>query len=213
MIRWEIEGRDGDSRLLQVIKSTVHPCSFLATQSSPNIALSWADHKIMDPLSFSASLVAISTLAVAALKTSLLLYDFAKELQAASEDIENFALDIQAFGFVIDTGHECLKDYCEKEPTSQVLNYFKDLQIVHSLGKLSKRTNEQIDCACRQTESTQSRSKTLTQIKWVFRNRKLFDALYPDMASLRSSFTLVMLYITYEIAQKRGDSEETRQEV
>ena len=167
----------------------------------------------MDPLSFSASLIAITTLAGAALKTSFLLYDFAKELQAASEDIEKFALDIQAFGFVIDTGHECLKDYCERERTSQVLNYFKDLQIVRSLGKQSKRTNKQIDRARRQTESAQSRIRMLTHIRWVFRNKKLFDALYPDMASLKSSFTLVMLYINYEIAQKRGDSKENRQEV
>jgi hypothetical protein len=167
----------------------------------------------MDPLSFSVSLIAITTLAGAALKTSLLLYDFAKELQAVSEDIEKFALDIQAFGFVIDTGHECLRDYCKSEPASQVLNYFNDLQIVHSLGKQSKHTKKQIDRACQQTESAQSRSKTVTRLRWVFRNRKLFDALYPDMASLKSSFTLVMLYINYEIAQKRGDSVETLQEV
>jgi len=167
---------------------------------------------MMDPLSFSVSLISIAGLASAALKTSMALYGFARELEAASEDIEQFALDIRTFASITQMGHSTLSLYYTKEPTSSVLDYIKELEILDLLAKQSRRTRKKIKNAWRQTESVQSSLKFVTRVKWIFRKKEI-KVLYPDMESLKSSLLLVMAYVNWEVAQKKGDSEETRREM
>jgi hypothetical protein len=168
--------------------------------------------KMTDPLSLSASLIAISGLAGAALKTSIKLYGFCKSLEAASDDIEQFALDIRTFASITQMGHTTLSLYYAKEPTSPVLKYFKQLDILDSLAEQSRRARKRISLARRHTESVQSSHKLVTRLKWIYRKKEV-KALYPDMESLKSTLILAMAYVNWEVAQKRGDSEETRQEM
>ena len=165
-----------------------------------------------DPLSLSASLIAISGLAGAALKTSITLYEFWKSLEAASDDIEQFALDIRTFASITQMGHATLSLHYEKEPTSPILEYFKQLEILDLLAEQSRRVRKRIRLARRHTESVQSSLKLVTRLKWIYRKNEV-KALYPDMESLKSTLILAMAYVNWEVAQKRGDSEETRQEM
>ena len=165
------------------------------------------------------SLIAVAGLVGTALRTSQELYSFAEQVHSASEDIEKFALDMRNFGCVIDIGRDCLERFRSTcEPTSLLLRYFQNLEVIESLAEESKLTREGIRRARsktgvrRTTDSTRSWSKKYDHIKWVFRKKHL-DALYPGMERLKSNFALIMAYVNFEVAQKRGDSEETRREL
>jgi hypothetical protein len=69
---------------------------------------------MLDPLGFSASLIAVAGLASTALRTSIQLYDFYTELKAANDDIEKFAFEIHFFGSIINMGCDCLERYMKK---------------------------------------------------------------------------------------------------
>ena len=165
-----------------------------------------------DPLSLSASLIAISGLAGAALKTSIALYGFCRSLEAASDEIEQFALDIRTFATITQMGQTTLSLYYAKEPTSPILEYFRQLEVLDLLAEQSRRARKRIRLARRHTESVQSTHKIVTRLKWIYRKKEV-KALYPDMESLKSTLLLAMAYVNWEVAQKRGDSEETRQEM
>ncbi|KAE9381239.1 hypothetical protein N431DRAFT_551386 [Stipitochalara longipes BDJ] len=168
---------------------------------------------MLDPLSFSASLIAVTGLVGTVFRTSQTLYAVAKQVQSASEDIEKFALDMRNFGIVMDIGHGCLESFFSTcEPTSPLFTYFKDLEVMESLAAETELTRKGIRRARRKIESARSRNQTYAHLKWVFR-KKYLDALFPGMERLKSNFTLMMAYVNFEVAQKRGDSEETRREL
>jgi hypothetical protein len=167
---------------------------------------------MIDPFGFSASLIAIAGAAGTAVKTSIWLYQLARAVEAANEDIEKFALDIRTFASIVQMAHDLLKRYHTTEPDSHILNYVMELKILDSLAEQSKLTKKRINGAWRQTESVQSSIKMITRIKWIFRTGEV-KALYPDMESLKSSLLLMMTFVNFEVAQKRGDSKETHQEM
>jgi hypothetical protein len=164
-------------------------------------------------------LITVAGLVGTAFRTSQALYSFAEQVHSASEDIEKFALDMRNFGYVIDIGRDCLERFRSTcGPTSPLLRYFQNLKVIESLAEESKLTREGIRRARsktglrRTTDSSRSWSKKYNHIKWVFRKKHL-DALYPGMERLKSNFALIMAYVNFEVAQKRGDSEETRREL
>ena len=168
---------------------------------------------MIDPLSFTASLVAIGGLVGTVFRTSQTLYLLAEEVSSAREDIEKFALDMRNFGFVIEMGHSCLDRFCSTcEPTSPLFTYFKDLEVLESLAEQVKLTRKSIRHVRSKTVGARSRYETFAHIKWVFR-KKYLDSVYPGMERLKSNFSLMMAYVNFEVAQKREDSKETRLEL
>lgn len=167
---------------------------------------------MIDPISFTASLVAILGTGTAALKYSISFYELARAVKSASDDIERFALDIRFFGTLMKTGYRCLETYYAKEPNSQVLNYFEELQIIASLSEQSKRTKKRIRRAWHRADSVPSGFKIVTRLKWIFRKGEV-EAIYPDMERLKTSLQLIMTFVNFEAVQKRGDSEEARREM
>ena len=164
-------------------------------------------------------LITVAGLVRTAFRTSQALYEFAEQVHSASEDIEKFALDMRNFGYLIDIGRDCLERFRSTcEPSSPLLRNFQKLKMIECLAEESKFTKESIRRARRKTcvgpttDSTRSWTRKYNDMKWVFRKKHL-NALYPSMERLKSNFALIMLYVNFEMAQKRGDSEETRQEL
>jgi hypothetical protein len=168
---------------------------------------------MMDPLSFTASLIAVAGLAGTVFNTSQTLYAIAEQFRSAREDIERFALDMRNFGIVIKIGHGCLNDFFSTcDPASPLFRYFKDLRVLESLAKETELTRKGIRRARSKTLAAQSSYQTIAHMKWVFRKKHL-DALYPGMERVKSNFSLMMHYVNFEMAQRRGESEENRREM
>jgi len=165
-----------------------------------------------DPISFTASLLAIASAAGVALGVSVSLYDFARAVQAASDDIEDFALDIRAFGSIIQLGHDSLKRYCSRGIASPVLKYLDELELVEQLAAQSKRTKKHINRTWNKTKSIESDFDVITRMKWYFRRADVL-ALRPEMEALKTSLILITNYIAIEAATHREDTKETREEM
>lgn len=167
---------------------------------------------MVDPLSFTASLAALVGVAGTSLKASMFLYDFCKRVKGAEEEIEKFALDVQNFGSLVHMGHKCLERYSAKAPRSLLMENLKELQMVASLAKQAIDTEKRIKRARKQVEDVKSRSKKWTRVRWVFTTSEV-ERLHPEMEKIKSGLNLVINCVNFEIAQSRGDSEETRQEM
>jgi hypothetical protein len=168
---------------------------------------------MMDPLSFTASLIAVAGLAGTVFNTSQTLYAIAEQFRSAREDIERFALDMRNFGIVIKIGHRCLKDFFSTcAPASPLFRFFKDLKVLESLAEESELTRKGIRRARSKTLAAQSSNQAFARLKWVFRKKHL-NALHPGMERVKSNFALMMAYVNFEMAQRRGKSEENRREM
>lgn len=165
-----------------------------------------------DPLSLTASLLAIGSAAGAALEISIALYNFARKVQTASKDIQEFALEIRVFGTLMRTGYKCLKNYYRKAHNSKLIYYIEKQKLLQSLVEQSDSIEERIHSACVLVENLPSSFKWWERVKWVIRKNEV-EKIRPSMEKLKNSFTLLMAFVTFETLQKQGgDSEETRRE-
>jgi hypothetical protein len=165
-----------------------------------------------DPLSLTASLLAIGSAAGAALKISIALYTFSRNVQAASKDIQEFALEIRVFGTLMRAGYKCLKNYYRKERNSKLIYYIKKQKLLQSLVEQSDSIEERIYSACVLVENLPSSFKWWERVKWVIRKNKV-ETIRPSMEKLTNSFSLLMAFVNFEALQKQGgDSEETHRE-
>jgi hypothetical protein len=164
----------------------------------------------MDPLSLTASLIAIGTAATTALQISISLYDLARAYKSAAEEIENFALDLRSFASVVQLGQDSLERHRKKAPFSEVITYIESLDVLNQLASQSKRTTTSIERVWQQTRSLQS-DNLLTKVKWMAKKSEV-RGLKPDMESLKSSLHLVMAAITMEALQQSG-SEDLQEEM
>ncbi|KAH7130977.1 hypothetical protein EDB81DRAFT_129757 [Dactylonectria macrodidyma] len=164
----------------------------------------------MDPLSLTASLIAIGTAATTALQISISFCDLAKTYKSAAGEIEDFALDLRAFASVVQLGQDSLERHRNKSPLSEVIRYIESFDVLNQLASQSKRTTTNIERVWQQTRSLQS-DNLLTKVKWIAKKSEV-RGLKPDMESLKSSLHLVMAAITMEALQKNG-SEDAQEEI
>jgi arginine deiminase len=156
----------------------------------------------MDPLSLTASLIAIGTAATTALQISKSLYDFARAYKSAGEEIENFALDLRSFASVVQLGQDSLDRHRKNAPFSQVIRYIESLDVLNQLASQSSRTTTNIERVWQQTQSLQT-DTLVTKVKWMAKKSEV-RRLKPDMESLKSSLHLVMAAVTMEALQQSG---------
>ncbi|KAH6999466.1 hypothetical protein EDB80DRAFT_724728 [Ilyonectria destructans] len=164
----------------------------------------------MDPLSLTASLIAIGTAATTALQISKSFCDLARGYKSAAEEIEDFALDLRAFASVVQLGQDSLERHRKKSPLSEVIRYIESCDVLNQLASQSKRTTTNIERVWQHTRSLQS-DNLLTKVKWMARKSEV-RGLKPDMESLKSSLHLVMAAVTMEALQQ-NDSEDAQEEM
>jgi hypothetical protein len=133
----------------------------------------------MDPVSLTASPIAIGTAATTALRISKSLCDLAESYKSAAEDIENFAQDLKMFASVIQLGQDSIERHRKKAPTSRVMQYIESLDIMHQLALQSKRTTKNVERVWQQTE-TLKLEKLLTKVKWMMKKSEV-RGLKPDL--------------------------------
>ncbi len=172
---------------------------------NPEIPYSYQFTTRMDPLSLTASLLAIGTAATTALQISKSLYDLARAYKSAAEEIEYFALDLRSFASVVQLGQESVDRHRKRAPLSEVIKFIESLDIVNQLSMQSKRTALNIERVWQQTESLQ-KNNLLTKVRWMAKKSEV-RGLKPDMESLKSSLHLVMASITMEALEQSGSDD------
>jgi hypothetical protein len=167
---------------------------------------------MMDPLSLTASLVAIGGAAAAAFQIATSLRDVAQAVKEAAEDIENFSIDVRSFALVAQLGHDSLERHQKRSPMSLVLQYIKSHNVIEELAKQSQRTKGRLEKAWKPTDKLESRVEMINKLRWVMK-KKVIQSLKPEMESLKTSLQVVMSSIMMEFLQQKEDSEENREEM
>lgn len=165
-----------------------------------------------DPLSLTASIIAIGGAAVAALKISIALCDIARNVNEAADDIENFSLDVRSFALVVQLGHDSLERHQRRSPLSHVLQYIESNNVIEQLAKQSERTKDRLEKAWKSTDSLEGGVKLVNKFRWMLKKEEI-RGLKPEMESLKTSLQVVMSSIMMEFLQQKEDSEDIREEM
>jgi hypothetical protein len=166
----------------------------------------------MDPLSFTASLVAILSIAGAAGELSMSMYRIRKA-GSASLDIGIFAMDIKAFASVIRMAHERLTKHCDMQTQLQPSLVLQDIEKVKVLNQLvaqSESVMAQIELVQPRLGSMQSSFDFITRLKWLLRKNDV-QALSLRMESVKTNLELVINIIQLEVLKQQEPSAETEQ--
>ena len=159
----------------------------------------------MDPLSLTASLIAVGQAAATALQIAQKLCELVRAIKSAPEEIESLTLDLRVFGCLVEMGQGCLERHCKKTPQSSVLRYIESRSILEQLGVQSERTTTRL---LRLKDKTgdihESQSQFLTRLKWLLKKGDI-KAMKPDMESVKLSLQLVMAAIQLEALQQSDE--------
>ncbi|PVH85791.1 hypothetical protein DL98DRAFT_605446 [Cadophora sp. DSE1049] len=151
-----------------------------------------------------ASVVAITAAAGTALKVAGRMVDLAKDLSTASNDIRDFADDMQVFYMAIDLSLNCLRRHSETSTvaTSPVLTSLLEKNGFEMLVDKSKRTRRRINKAWTIAKSIQSKphmfSDTRSAIKWVFRKPEIL-ALRPHLEAFKTDILVIITSLAIEL--------------
>ena len=152
----------------------------------------------------------------AAMKLSRSLYATARKAGSAKEDIQKFAMDINAFASIIRVAHDSIRGHCQKESNSAVLRYIREHDILGQLVEQATRIRKHIEAVRPQIQDLRGRFTVINHFRWILFNRGDVKALHPEMECLKTNLLVVMHTMSLELAQQRQQehpSDEIRREM
>jgi hypothetical protein len=167
----------------------------------------------MDPISFTASLVAILGIAGSATRLSTTLYSIARKAGSAGLGIERFAMDVGTFASVVQIAYGLLNEHCHTQTrlqTSLVLQHIEENEVLNQLVAQSKSVVNQIKLVRPRLKSIQSSFDFITRLKWHLRRTEI-QALGLRIESVKTNLLLVISLVHLEAAKQQSPSAETDQ--
>lgn len=152
----------------------------------------------MDPLSITASVVALCSAGEAAYKIASSLYHSSRRVKGAGDDIEIFAKDVDNFGLAMGTAYAALEPICvSTNRPSCVIHYLIRNGGLESLAKQSERLTKDIRKYNPDIRALRGRPEFIARFKWAFQ-RKEINALGLRMESVKSNLQIILTSIAVE---------------
>src|SRR5438105_1133491 len=120
-----------------------------------------------EALALAGSIIAIVQIAGAATKLSRSLYATARKAGSAKEDIQKFAMDINAFASIIRVAHDSIRGHCQKESNSSVLRYIREHDILGQVVEQATRIRKQIEAIRPQIQDLRGRVTVVNRLRWT----------------------------------------------
>lgn len=153
------------------------------------------------------ALTTICTVASGTLKLTEKLYNVARDLGSAGDDVEDFAMTVGNFSSVIMTAQRTLKQYCSGKQTHEMLLYLAKEKVIDSLAKQSKRISKRIKQFQPQIKNLASRLTVISRVKWMFEKARV-QALKLAMESVKSDLNLLVTTVHLAIYMQNANSSE-----
>jgi hypothetical protein len=169
-----------------------------------------------EAIALAGTIFTIVQIAGAATKLSRSLYATARKAGSAKEDIQNFAMDINAFASIMRIAHDSIRGHCRNESNSAVLRYIREHDILEQLVEQATRIRKHIEAVRPQIQDLRGRLAVVNRFKWILFNRPDVKALHPEMECVKTNLLVVMQLMALELAQQRQQhqqSAETRREM
>ena len=169
-----------------------------------------------EALALAGTIFAILQIPGAATKLSQSLYATARKVGSAKEDIQKFAMDINAFASIIRVAHDSIRGHCRRESNSSVLRYIREHDILGQLVEQGIRIRKHIEAVRPQIQDLRGKLTVVNHFRWILFTKPDVKALYPDMECVKTNLFVVMHIMALELAQQRQQqhqSDETRREM
>lgn len=162
----------------------------------------------MDPLSFAASVAGLLATAGAAVKITNSIYQLARDIAGAQDEIEDFGHEVNSFAGIMQIAYSTLNKYKnDPQPHSQALRDMQKHGIFNDLVNDCKRVMKHIKEIKKIFHSMDSPIELWTKFMWVLRKRDV-KALSPKIQSVKSSISIVMQILTLENAMNSKTPDE-----
>lgn len=170
----------------------------------------------MDPITAVGALAAILQLAQGCIKTSKLLYKFAKINDIALAEIIKFCLDLRSFSDSLELAHMDLERHSRTASNSPVLQCIQKRGALVTLSRRSELINDSLkDVRC-WLSSLRDRNKLLVLFKWWLKREEIL-AFEPEMQSVISRLVLMTTMVKQEVIYLRSEnqplSEDNKKEI
>lgn len=157
---------------------------------------------IMEVVGIVASITAIVSAAKGGLKLARYLREKAHGLDAARDDIEAYASNLEAFNELTLLAYNQISVYCQAE-NSKLLPAMAEANAFERLGSQGDCVNRLVKQVTRRLGSLKSRWKIVEEIKWLLRKPEIMT-LHPHMEAIKSSLSLFLHLIQLETLQNSG---------
>lgn len=163
----------------------------------------------MDPVSVTASIVAIAT----ALRKIIRLVDdlntIVRKGDALSVEMKTFACQVHIFGTTISPAHTIVREHCMGHQQSKVLIHFQKYETLDALAYEVRGVVRRIKGVKPQSSTERSRLKTiwaqaLRHARWI-RDKKEREDILAWMDRVKMDFMMVMLLVKHEILEQRAN--------
>jgi hypothetical protein len=167
----------------------------------------------MDPLSITASVVALCSVGKAAYNIATSLYRSSNRVNGAGDDIETFAMDVDNFGIAMGTAHSALNPICiSTNTTSRVIGYLDQEGGLKNLAEQSERLIKHITKHNPGIRALRGKLGFVARFKWTFQ-RKDINELRLRMESVKSNLQIIMVSIALEKAMEQPRTTDTENQM
>jgi hypothetical protein len=161
-----------------------------------------------EALGIASSITALAGAAVAAFRVSESMYNIARRVRHVRDEIEMFAMEIEAFANLLKTANFSLDRRIKALDTqSPTLRYLQDNEVLVQLNKYSRRVTSQVKKLKGPILSIESSIPFWTRFKWMYQKRAI-DSSTSMMLGVESKLNIVLHVLSLEGAYQRGDSDE-----
>lgn len=160
-----------------------------------------------------ASVTGLLGVGVAAVETSRSLRKLSRDIKFADKDIRMLDVAIRAFRNEIGFVHDRLIPQLSKPNRLSIFDYLERRKVFDDLLTQSKLAQEYIERLRPKINSLKSSIGMMTKLKWAFFKKQDIRDIGPQMETLKSSLTLIMMTVVMEGLLEGVQTEETQNEM
>jgi hypothetical protein len=162
----------------------------------------------MDPLSITASVIAVAGAAGTASKCARAFYKIARKAGAVREDVEFFASHIDTFGSIVSSVHNTIRDHYMKYRGSLTLQRLGQQASLKNLALQSNHLMRRLKDLEPDVKDRDVGLGFLGRARWLLKGAER-EELCVWMERVKMAFVMIMYEVMYEALQERVFSQDS----
>lgn len=166
----------------------------------------------MDPLSFTASIIAVAGLANTVIKFATNVESFAHDLKTVREELRRAVSHVDFSARLLQTAQRTLKRYCrtnrDEGRSSEVIDFIEDRHVSVYIEEQSQHIEGHVQRLDEQMDSLKDKVTLFVTWKWRHSLRDKLEELRVQMQFIQVSFTLLLNTVQLEHAMGREQTDE-----
>lgn len=163
---------------------------------------------MIDPLSFTASILAVIGAANFVVKSADTLYRISRDAGSMAEDVEFFASHIATFGSIVSSVARTLRDHFDKHSDSLTLDHMHKHNTLEGLQRQVRHLMQRVKHLRPRRKAREVVLHWKARLRWVWQKSQREElCLWIDR--VKDAFLLVMLQVMYEALDLRASESQS----